>query len=231
MEWDSTTEAHEVVGLQTNVEYTLRETVAPNGYTVTSDTKFTIDDQDKVTGTASTTTDKDGNTVLLVEDAKTSVKISKVDITSGKELAGAHIQIIDKETGKVVEIDGKKVEWDSTSTAHEVTGLIAGKTYILREMVAPEGYDITTDTEFTLDQYGRITGTAAVKNGVILVQDAKTKKAVVTRKTGTAAPASRTSRVGGAQTGDTAPITAAAGILSAAVLVLAILIRRRKYTK
>lgn len=231
MEWDSTTEAHEVVGLQTNVEYTLRETVAPNGYTVTSDTKFTIDDQDKVTGTASTTTDKDGNTVLLVEDAKTSVKISKVDITSGKELAGAHIQIIDKETGKVVEIDGKKVEWDSTSTAHEVTGLIAGKTYILRETVAPEGYDITTDTEFTLDQYGRITGTAAVKNGVILVQDAKTKKAVVTRKTGTAAPASRTSRVGGAQTGDTAPITAAAGILSAAVLVLAILIRRRKYTK
>lgn len=221
-EWDSTKEAHEVKGLTQDKEYILRETTAPEGYTLTSDTTFTVDQNNKVTSTGSTTKDKNGNTILLVEDTKTSVKISKVDVTNGKELKGAHIQIIDKETGKVVE------EWVSTTKAHEVAGLTTGKTYILRETVAPEGYDITTDTEFTLDQYGKISGTATVKNGVILVQDAKKKAA---EKTTGASKPSKTSKAGGAKTGDTAPITAAAGILSVAVLALAILIRRRKYTK
>ena len=87
---------------------------------------------------------------FFIEDTITSVKISKVDIADGEELEGATIQLIDKETGEVVE------EWTSTNKAHEVTGLTTGKTYILRETVAPEGYSITSDTTFELKEDGSI---------------------------------------------------------------------------
>ena len=101
----------------------------------------------------------------------TSVKISKVDIADGEELEGATIQLIDKETGEVVE------EWTSTNEAHEVTGLTTGKTYILRETVAPEGYGITSDTTFELKEDGSIdtekTTTTVSEEGVLLVEDTR----------------------------------------------------------
>ena len=101
----------------------------------------------------------------------TSVKISKVDIADGEELEGATIQLIDKETGEVVE------EWTSTNKAHEVTGLTTGKTYILRETVAPEGYGITSDTTFELKEDGSIdtekTTTTVSEEGVLLVEDTR----------------------------------------------------------
>ncbi len=163
-EWDSTKEAHKVEGLKTGEEYTLKETVAPDGYTVTTDTTFTIDENGKVTSTGTVTE----NGVLLVEDAMTVVKVSKVDIADGKELEGAHIQIIDKD-GKVVE------EWTSTKDVHEVKGLKTGEEYTLRETVAPDGYTVTTDTKFTIDENGKVTSTGSVtENGVMLVEDAIT---------------------------------------------------------
>ncbi len=73
------------------------------------------------------------NGTLLVEDSRTSVKVSKVDISDGKELEGAHIQIIDQD-GNVVD------EWDSTKEAHVTEKLKTGKIYTLRETVAPDGY-------------------------------------------------------------------------------------------
>ena len=101
----------------------------------------------------------------------TSVKISKVDIADGEELEGATIQLIDKGTGEVVE------EWTSTNKAHEVTGLTTGKTYILRETVAPEGYSITSDTTFELKEDGSIdtekTTTTVSEEGVLLVEDTR----------------------------------------------------------
>ena len=169
-EWDSKKEAHVVEGLKTGEKYTLRETVAPDGYTVTSDTVFTIDENGKVTSSGNSTKDKDGNTVLLVEDAITKVSVSKVDVADGKELEGAHIQILDKD-GKVVE------EWDSKPEAHVVEGLKTGETYTLRETVAPKGYDITSDTTFTIDENGKVKSTGNTTkdkdgNTVLLVEDA-----------------------------------------------------------
>ena len=80
----------EIEGLKTGEEYTLKETVAPDGYTIASQTTFTIDETGKVTSTGTIT--EDG--VMLVEDAKTKVKVSKTDIADGKELEGATIQIL-----------------------------------------------------------------------------------------------------------------------------------------
>ena len=162
---------HTIEGLKTGVEYTLRETVAPAGYAVASDTKFTIDQNGKVTSTGTIT--KDG--VLLVEDALTKVKVSKVDIAGGEEVAGAHIQIIQVAGGKERVVE----EWDSGKVAQEVEGLVAGVEYILRETVAPAGYTVATDTTFKLDKDGKVTaGTTTTKDGVLLVQDAKTKVTV-----------------------------------------------------
>ena len=163
-EWTSGKEAHEIKGLKTGEEYTLRETVAPEGYTVTSDTHFTLDKDGKVT--SSDTKIKDG--VLLVEDDKTSIKVSKVDIADGKELEGATIQIIDK-NGKVVE------EWTSGKEAHEIRGLKTGEEYTLRETVAPEGYTVTTDTKFSIDEKGNVKSSGTVsEDGTLLVEDDKT---------------------------------------------------------
>ena len=171
-EWDSTKEAHEIEGLKTGEEYTLHETVAPEGYTVTTDTTFTIDEKGKVTSTGSTTTDEEGNTVLLVEDAKTKVSVSKTDIADGKELEGAHIQILDSE-GNVVE------EWDSTKEAHEIEGLKTGVTYTLKETVAPDGYTVTSETTFTIDEKGKVTSTGSqTEDGTLLINDAKTRISV-----------------------------------------------------
>ena len=68
-EWPSSDQqTHVVEGLKTGVEYTLKETVAPDGYTITADTTFTIREDGKVTSTGSIATDEEGNPILLVED-------------------------------------------------------------------------------------------------------------------------------------------------------------------
>ena len=173
-EWDSTKEAHEVTGLKTGEQYTLRETVAPDGYAITSDTTFSL----KADGTVdkdntSTTVSEEGT--LLVEDTKTSVSISKVDVTDQKELAGAHIQVLDKD-GKIVD------EWDSTWEAHKVTGLKTGEQYTLHETVAPDGYTITSDTTFSLKADGTVdkdnTSTTVSEEGTLLVEDTKTSVSI-----------------------------------------------------
>ena len=165
-EWDSTRESHEVTGLKTGEKYTLRETVAPDGYTITADTVFSLKEDGTLDkDNTSTTISADGT--LLVEDSRTSVKVSKVDISDGKELEGAHIQIIDQD-GNVVD------EWDSTKEAHVTEKLKTGKIYTLRETVAPDGYLLTSDTTFVLKEDGTVDAektTAVSKDGVLLVQD------------------------------------------------------------
>ena len=178
-EWDSTWEAHEVTGLKPGETYTLRETVAPEGYTLTSDTTFTLKEDGTVNKDTTTTTISDNGT-LLVEDSRTSVKVSKVDISDGKELEGAHIQIIDQD-GNVVD------EWDSTKEAHVTEKLKTGKIYTLRETVAPDGYLLTSDTTFVLKEDGTVDAektTAVSKDGVLLVQDklATSASIAVTKK-------------------------------------------------
>ena len=185
-EWISTKEAHVIEGLLTNTDYILRETVAPDGYTVTTDIGFTIDETGKITTTGSTTTDEKGNTIILIEDAKTHVEVSKVDIADGKEIPGATIQILreatdeekaDENTEYADEVRKLVIveEWTSTEEAHEIEGLLTNTEYILKETVAPDGYTIATETTFTIDEQGKVTSTGTVtEDGILLVEDAKT---------------------------------------------------------
>ncbi|MBR1820361.1 MAG: Cna B-type domain-containing protein, partial [Clostridia bacterium] len=130
VEWESGNEPHEIVGL-TPGSYKLRETAAPDGYAITSDTAFTLNEDGTITAPrGSVTTDDDGITIIIIRNAQTEVRVSKTDIASGEELAGAHIQILDA-TGKVVTLNGEAVEWDSTGEAKVIEGLKAGETYTL----------------------------------------------------------------------------------------------------
>ena len=154
--------------LERGKQYLLREVTAPAGYgKLTTDIAISVNEDGTIKTALAKTKDKDGNDVYLVENTKISVKISKVDITSGTELEGAKIRIIG-EDGKVIE------EWTSTKAVHEVFGLEPGVKYTLNETVAPKGYALTADTTFVLKEDGSIDTTkttTTVKDGVLLVQD------------------------------------------------------------
>lgn len=136
-QWTSTEEAHIIRGLLVNEEYRLHEDLAPVGYATTSDITFTISDD----GTP---------TKVVMKDEVTKVDISKVDATTSKEIEGAKLTLTDKETGKVVET------WTSTAEAHRITGLEVNKTYILHEDLAPKGYKVASDVEFTIADTGEV---------------------------------------------------------------------------
>ena len=121
-------------------KYQIVEVKAPAGYLLDStpvDVEFTYDGQQTpwqiVDGT---------NTNL-----QTTVNISKQDITNGKELPGAKLEIRDA--------DGNLVEgWTSGKTQHTVRGLELEKEYILTEKRAPDGYTEAESIVFKLVQNG-----------------------------------------------------------------------------
>ena len=134
-------------------EYVLKEIAAPDGYIIATDIKFTVDVYGNVTveNVDSTALSDNGYPLIVMVDDTTKVRISKQDITTGKELPGATLQIID-ENGNVVE------EWVSTNEPHMIEGkLIAGKEYTLKEIIAPEGYEITNEIKFTVNADGTVT--------------------------------------------------------------------------
>ena len=134
-------------------EYVLKEIAAPDGYIIATDIKFNVDVYGNVTveNVDSTAVSDNGYPLIVMVDDTTKVRISKRDITTGEELPGATLQIID-EDGNVVE------EWVSTDEAHFIEGkLIAGKEYTLRETIAPDGYEIASEIKFTVNTDGSVT--------------------------------------------------------------------------
>ena len=80
----------------------------------------------------------------------TTVEITKSDITTGTELDGASLKVLDKD-GNVVD------EWTSVKDApHVIKRLVAGETYTLREEFAPYGYLKATDITFTVEDNGDV---------------------------------------------------------------------------
>ena len=161
-EWTSEGTNHVISELPAG-EYTLKEIAAPDGYVIATDIGFTVDIYGNVTveNVESIATSENGNPLIVMVDDTTKVEISKQDITNGKELPGAMLQIID-ENGNIVE------EWISTNKPHFIEAeLIAGKKYALHETVAPDGYVIANDVEFTVSKNGTV--------DIVIMQDDTTK--------------------------------------------------------
>ena len=120
--------------------YRIVEVKAPAGYLLDStpvDVEFTYEGQQIAWQIV------DGTNTNL----RTTVDISKQDITNGKELPGAKLEIRDT--------DGNLVEgWTSTKTPHTVRGLELEKAYTLTETRAPDGYAEAESIVFKLVQDG-----------------------------------------------------------------------------
>lgn len=69
-----------------------------------------------------------------------NVAVTKKDITNKKELPGAKMKVLDAKTGDLVD------EWTSTQNAHFIKNLVAGREYILKEVVAPKDYELNHES-------------------------------------------------------------------------------------
>lgn len=110
--------------------YILREDKAPEGYVKASDIEFTVLNTSEL------------QSITMVDKV---VSVTKVDITDGKELPGAEIVVVDKETGEEVD------KWVSTDKPHNILNLEEGREYILEEKIAPEGYYTAEKIEFKVE--------------------------------------------------------------------------------
>lgn len=123
--------------------YYVKELQAPAGY-VSSDEILEFD---------ATYQGQDVKTIKLKSVKKnqpTTVEVSKADITTGTELDGASMSVLDKD-GNVID------SWTSVKDSpHVIKRLQVGKTYILREELAPYGYLRATDVEFTISDTAEV---------------------------------------------------------------------------
>ena len=126
--WTSTDKPHYIEKLPAG-DYTLTEVKAPDGYAFSESVPFTVLPTGEVQQ-------------FEMRDDVIKVEISKVDITTNKELPGAELIITNKD-GKVVE------HWTSTDKPHYIEKLPAGE-YTLTEITAPNGYEIAEDISFTV---------------------------------------------------------------------------------
>ena len=172
-EWTTDGNPHVIIGkLILGETYKLVEKEAPNGYKIADPITFVMQSDGTITVNAKPVSENQ----LTMVDSKLHFNVNKVELGSGKEVEGAHLVVIDKETGKTVD------EWVSEKDKTHDFGpkLEAGKSYILRETVAPAGYKYATDIEFTVKKDGTIetnakTTTDTDGNKVYLVEDDTTK--------------------------------------------------------
>ncbi len=139
-EWVTTEDVHYIERFPQG-EYVLREIMAPAGYIVAQDVHFTVQDTGDIQ-------------VVEVRDDFTKVEITKTDIVTGEPVVGATLQIFP------VDADGKVAdeaihEWVTTEETHCIERLPQGD-YILREIMAPDGYVVAKDVAFTVEDTGEI---------------------------------------------------------------------------
>lgn len=150
--WTSTKEPHKIYNLVFGTEYTLTETISPNGYATTESITFTYE--------------KDGQAVTMYDDTTKYQFIKQDDL--GNALADAKLQLSDEETKEVVD------EWTTTTSPYTVSKLTVGKTYRLKELSAPSPrYKLADDIVFTVKdtpELQTITMTDEIYRGNVTLQ-------------------------------------------------------------
>lgn len=158
--WTTTKEDHYISGLEEGKTYTLIEETAPEGYVRAEDITFTV------------TNEKVDQEVNMFD---AQVKVTKTDALTGDEVKGAEFTVFDKD-GNIVD------KWTTDGTAHAVSGLDAGKEYIIKETKTPEGYMTAPDR--TLVVSGEQNMDVEIKEHPVLTDievqkvDAQTKKVI-----------------------------------------------------
>ena len=158
--WVSGDKEHYVSGLEEGKTYTLIEETAPEGYVRADEITFTV------------TNEKVDQEVNMFD---AQVKVTKTDALTGDAVKGAEFTVFDKD-GNIVD------KWITDGTAHAVSGLDAGKEYIIKETKTPEGYMTAPDR--TLVVSGEQNMDVEIKEQPVLTDievqkvDAQTKKVI-----------------------------------------------------
>lgn len=121
--------------------YYVKEIKAPDGY-------VTSGEEQDFTFAYAGEKEAEATYEFVFENDVTKVEISKQDLTTGKELPGAKLSILD-DNGKVVE------SWTSKEKAHYMEKLPIGK-YTLHEESAPDGYLVAEDVQFEIKDTGEV---------------------------------------------------------------------------
>ncbi|MBE6851242.1 MAG: choice-of-anchor A family protein, partial [Ruminococcus sp.] len=175
--------------------YVLTETNAPQNYKIAEPIYFVAEGgviADKIvtkteegfTVTDGTPAGVSGNKITMVDEKLyLEVNISKNDIT-GAEVNGAKLEVFYVESsvdgeGNVVKEEKVVDSWTSGTGVHTIQNLQAGREYVLRETLAPQGYAIASDIVFKLDEEGNVTisdalggeFTAPEENKVVMVDE------------------------------------------------------------
>lgn len=137
-EWISQMEPHRFVGkLKVGTTYTLTEITPPDGFGYAAAVSFEVNEEGVE------------ERVMLINEP-TNIEISKIDITDRRELAGARMQIRER-NGSVVD------QWISTDVPHKIIGkLLAGRSYTLIELSPPNGYGQAAELDFTVGEGSEI---------------------------------------------------------------------------
>lgn len=187
--WKTDDKVHDVKGLPVG-KYSVVEAEIPKGYTKTADIEFEIKEDGSIVSNSLESKldilDKDEFTIIIKED-KTVTTFSKQDTTTGKELPGATLQILDSNKKPILDKDGKELyKWVSTNKPHVIEGLPAGK-YYLKETIAPEGYKATSEmVAFEVKEDGTTTK-VVMKNSPIIPDTGKSSTNINTLVIGGAA--------------------------------------------
>ena len=84
-----------------------------------------------------------------IPNGQTVVHFSKVDADTAEELPGAVLELYAS--------DGTLVEtWETSDIPHVITGLPVGEGYVLKEISAPEGYQLAEDITFAVEETSEI---------------------------------------------------------------------------
>lgn len=152
--WVSTDRAHIVTTekMTTGKHYILSETKAPAGYTYTNDIEFTFAADGSLR--LITTAEKNGQTIT-VRDTPLMLRISKQDSVTNKNLAGALLGIYDENDALVTSFT------TNTSVYQLPAGILEApktgyKEYTLKEISAPDGYEIAAGIRFAVAADGKI---------------------------------------------------------------------------
>ena len=144
-------------------EYLIKEEEAPVGYQKLFDIiELKIDNKGQMTLNSKndyvTLKNDDDKWVLTIKNDTRKVSISKIDITTNKELEGASFVLIKKGT-----VDEEIAKWTSSKTPYRLE-LEKGE-YILKEVTVPKGYtNKPIEVSFTVDENSVITITSEKSN-------------------------------------------------------------------
>lgn len=124
--WVSSEKSHKIEGLEVGKTFTLTEEIAPDTYVKATSIKFKVESKNEI------------QKVVMIDKV---VEVTKSDLTTGEELEGAELKVVD-EDNNIID------EWTSTKQPHKVTGLQENKNYKLIEVISPYGFELAEEISF-----------------------------------------------------------------------------------